>query len=304
MEKNSTGKLDNFYAAQKVPFAVKALRLYFSKMGWLFPDYSAKLFWTMFTSPKKRTLKERHINFLNSALERNSFFIESKEYITYTWGNGPKTVILMHGWEGMAADWQLLIEELKNDSSLKIIAIDFPAHGNAGGNLSNMAYFIKGLTYIIEKNGPVYAIIGHSLGANSAFFALEKMRENAKVEHLIMLGSYPIPFHFFETFQRFMKISPKLFNGISARIFKKLGIDVRQLNMYEQYQNIHADNILLIHDVHDEVADMAKVDALKKEWKQANIFSGEHGGHYRHFRNKDVISKIKMTLLVEVAENV
>jgi pimeloyl-ACP methyl ester carboxylesterase len=292
MKDKQANKLDSFYEAQKVPRVVHFLRFYFSKMGWAFPKFSAKLFWTLFTTPKKRELKERHQKFYATAEQVRSFDVEGKEYISYTWGKGSKTVLLLHGWEGMAADWQLLVEAFLAAGDYKVIALDFPAHGNAAGKRSNMAVFIKGLMHLLPEIGHVHALIGHSLGANSAFFALERMKESAKVEHLVMLGSYPIPYHFFKTFQRFMHIPKPLFEKCVEQIMDMLAVDVRQLNMYEMRYNIPAKRVLLIHDLEDEVADIAKARALESEWDKVDLFSGNHGGHYRHFRHKDVIAKI------------
>jgi len=298
MEKQSkgNGKLNNFYEAQKVPLAVRMLQFYFSKVGWLFPKRSTNLFWKLFTTPRNRKLKDWHQKFTASADTIQDFSLNEFNYKTYTWGHGPKTVVLVHGWDGMAPDFKLLIEALVAEGMYKVIVFDMPAHGQASGKHSHLLAFMKGVAHVLEQEPNIYALLGHSLGASAVFFALEELKEKAKVEHLMLLGSYPIPYHFFQTFQTFMKIPDGLFNKIVKNIIAEIDMDVQQYSMYEMRYNLPVNNVLLIHDYHDEVANIDKARVLAAEWDKANVFFGDHGGHYKHFRHEEVIQKIVETI--------
>lgn len=286
------GKLDNFYQSQKVPMSIRALRFYFKRVGWLFPERSAKLFWTLFTRPRKRSLKDWHQAFLDSAAAKESFSIDGLQYITYTWGNGPKTVVLLHGWEGMAVDFKKLIEALLQTGEYKIIAFDFPGHGTAAGNHSSLVAFMKGTKHLLSGLGEVHTIVGHSLGASAAFFSLAALSKEVKVEHLVMLGSYPIPYHFFRTFQNFMEIPQPLFDKCVDYAEKLVGVHIRSYSMYEMRYLVNADRVLMVHDIHDEVSDIEKAKALAAEWEGVEVFFGEHGGHFKHFRHPEVVERI------------
>src|SRR5690606_13385357 len=114
-----------------------------------------------------------------------------------------------------------------------VIAFDFPAHGTASGEHSSLVAFMKGTKELLQRLGTIYAIVGHSLGASSAFFSLAALGNDVKVEHLLMLGSYPIPFHFFRTFQDFMEIPQPLFEKCVDYAEKLVGVHIRSYNMFE-----------------------------------------------------------------------
>lgn len=293
MDKQQNGELVNFYESQKVPMSVRALRFYFNKIGWMFPKQSAELFWKLFTTPKARKIKEWHLEFLATA-RKDRFKVNGDEYLTYEWGTGDKTVIMVHGWEGMATDYKNMIDALLEEGGYRIIALDFPAHGQAAGKQSHMLKFIEGLQYLLRKEQKIHALIGHSLGANSAFFGLADLKEEVEVEHLVMLGSYPIPFHFFKTFKQFMKIPHNLFEKMIDHVEDKYldGREVRALNMYQQRYKMPVNRVLLVHDEKDEVAKIDKVKALAAEWDKVSVLFGEHGGHYKHFRHAEVVERV------------
>ncbi len=293
MSKKQEGQLDNFYTNQKLPLAIRALRFYFKHLGWIAPKKSAQLFWKLFTTPKSRQIKAWHLEFLATA-KQNRFEIEGEEYLSYTWGAGSKTVVLLHGWEGMATDYKKMIDALLAEGEYRIIAVDFPAHGRAAGKQSNMLKFMAGIKHILLEEQRVYALVGHSLGANAAFFALAELKQKVDVEHFVMLGSYPVPYHFFKTFKNFMQIPHALFERIVDDIEQeKIGrSDLRKMNMYELRYKLPVKSVLLVHDEQDEVANIEKVKALAAEWDRVSVLFGEHGGHFKHFRHPEVIERI------------
>jgi pimeloyl-ACP methyl ester carboxylesterase len=293
MDKQQNGELVNFYESQKVPMSVRALRFYFNKIGWMFPKQSAELFWKLFTTPKSRKIKDWHKEFLSTA-KKDRFELNHNEYLTYEWGTGDKTVVMVHGWEGMTTDFKRIIDALLKEGGFRIIAIDFPAHGLAAGKQSHMLKFIEGLQYLLKKEQKVHAVIGHSLGANSSFFSLANLKDEVEVEHLVMLGSYPIPYHFFKTFKTFMKIPHNLFEKMVDHVEDKYldGREVRALNMYEQRYKMPVNKVLLVHDEHDEVANIDKVKALAAEWDKVSVLFGTHGGHFKHFRHPEVVNRV------------
>ena len=290
--KQANGKLDNFYQSQKLPMSVRAIQLYFKRIGWMFPRQSAKLFWKLFTTPRNRKIKDWQQDFLDSAAVADTFIIDGLEYKTYSWGNGPKTVLMLHGWEGMTVDFKKMIDALLEEGEYRIISFDFPGHGTAEGSHSSLVAFMKGTKQILRKLKTVHAVIGHSLGASASFFSLAELNKEVKTEHLVMLGSYPIPFHFFRTFQNFMEIPQPLFEKCVDYAEDLVNMNIRGYNMYEMRYNIPAQSVLMIHDIHDEVADIEKAKALAAEWEGTDILVGDHGGHFKHFRHPEVVQRV------------
>ena len=292
-EAAQAGELGNFYKKQELPLAVKALRFYFRNLGSFAPNYSTKLFWKLFTQPNPRKIKDWHKEFLASAKNKSRFEVEGHEYCLFEWGEGNKTIILAHGWEGMTPDFKRLIEALLAQSDdYRIISIDFAAHGAAAGQQSNLPIFMLGLKELLRKEKEVYALIGHSLGACASFFAGLEEREEVHIQKLVMMGAYPIPYHFFLTFKEFMQVPDALFRKIFNNIQEQLDWDISQYNMYEQRYKLPVQEVLLVHDELDEVADFEKIRALAAGWEKVEVFYGRHGGHSRHFRHKEVVEVV------------
>src|SRR6185369_2187008 len=82
----------------------------------------------------------------------------------YDWGTGERTAIIVHGWSSHAARFAPLARALVA-RGWRVLAFDAPGHGVSPGRVSSLPQFIAALDAIIEKLGPVHALIGHSLGA-------------------------------------------------------------------------------------------------------------------------------------------
>ncbi|MGV9195387.1 alpha/beta hydrolase [Microbacterium sp. MC2] len=54
------------------------------------------------------------------------------EVVTYEWGDGDRTVVLIHGWNGRASQFATLARELVAEG-YRVVAFDAPAHGASSG---------------------------------------------------------------------------------------------------------------------------------------------------------------------------
>jgi len=83
-----------------------------------------------------------------------------------TSGDGPRTVILVHGWTCDETTWQSQVPALAGD--YRVITIDLPGHGESGsprdGKLS-MDLFARAIEAVrIEAKADRVALAGHSMG--------------------------------------------------------------------------------------------------------------------------------------------
>lgn len=284
-------KNENYYdTGQKLPLAMRILRIYYQNFGSFFPGLSTWLFWKLFSTPKRREIKEKHKNFLKTA-NSEILNIENHDIQTYTWGNSAKKVLIVHGWEGISADFKEIITTL-TDNGFKVMSIDLPAHGNSSGKFTHLPMLINVVQKLVNGHGPFYGIVSHSLGALASAFALSRINGNTKLDKLILMGLHPVPFAFFEQFRQALKIKDNLFDKCVLYVENKVDVKIKEASVHKIAPLISANNVLLVHDEKDEVANINNVKKLNQEWNKSELFSGHHGGHFKHYKNPEVVEKV------------
>ena len=82
---------------------------------------------------------------------------------TYEWGDGPRTVVLSHGWNGRASQFSALVRELRADG-YRVVSFDAPAHGGSGGRHTYLVDWLDVFAALQEHHGGFDAMVGHSFG--------------------------------------------------------------------------------------------------------------------------------------------
>src|SRR5437870_5370277 len=95
---------------------------------------------------------------------------DGPELGVWDWGDGP-TVLLVHGWNGNAAQLAGLVPPLLR-AGYYVAAPDLPAHGASAGTHTNVRAMADALLRLGRRVGPVHAVIAHSLGAAASVIAL------------------------------------------------------------------------------------------------------------------------------------
>jgi len=264
-------------------------------LGNVAPNFTANLFFKLFTTPKKIPLKPPHLEILNRS---NSFSYtindvwgieESIKIVGYSWNrSGSKKILLVHGWNGKASDYYKLIPELI-DNDFQIDAIDCKAHGDSEGKRSSMLDFIYSLNGYFDNFGVPDIIIGHSLGATASIFsAIDK---NLYIDKIVLLANPIIMKNaFFAGFDQInlpQKSQKLVFESAEKLLGKK--IDDFDLTKVE-LNNFH--DILEIYVDHDE--EISNEDTMKLLQTHPEIHSikiNNCGHNYIH-RNSKAIQNI------------
>ena len=282
---------ENYYTGtNKITFTLKVIQFYYKYLGSFFPRFSVYLFAKLFSRLKKRKIREKHLTFLNTAKTKR-IFIEEHHIQFYFWGNSDKKILIVHGWEGMSADFSEIVTNLVKEG-FSIVAFDLPGHGKSSGDITHLPMIIRILKKLIPDFGPFHGIVSHSLGAAASAFSLAELNGNTSIPKLVLMGLHPIPFAFFEQIRQVLKINDGLFEKCVLYIENKLGRKVRGLSVYNITSTISAEEVLLVHDKKDEVAKVKIIEKLNREWKKSEIFTGQHGGHFKHYKHPEVVEKV------------
>jgi pimeloyl-ACP methyl ester carboxylesterase len=145
------------------------------------PDELNDLLWQLICYSPKMAVRFQQEQLLNEAekfsLKVSDDYFANKELLFngFKWGDGPRKVLITHGWGSKAADFTEIITALKEIDDLEIIAFDAPGNGSSEGELSNLLLFTEATKAIILKYGKPDIVIGHSLGAMANVMALNEL---------------------------------------------------------------------------------------------------------------------------------
>lgn len=125
----------------------------------------------LFSEAEKFTVTVNDPYFTNQQLNINGF----------KWGTGNYKVLLSHGWGSKAADFDGLINALRENKDLQIVAFDAPANGSSDGDLSNLLLFANAVKTVIAATGEPDIAIGHSFGTMANVSALTELHITPKL---------------------------------------------------------------------------------------------------------------------------
>jgi len=235
---------------------------------------AGKMALKLFSSPKRKKIKERDKDFLETA------FIEDLKYndisiMTYRWLGKKDTILLAHGWESNSVRWKDLILKLKA-LDYNVIALDAPAHGLSSGKLFNAVVYSECINVVVKKfNAKI--IIGHSVGGMATTFFQYKY-QLPTVEKLILLGA---PSNFVSVFERYVNMmgyNTRISKSINNIIYERFNNKPEHFNAAKFSKTITAKG-LLIHDKFDTIIPYTDAEDFKTFYKNSKLITTEGFGH-------------------------
>ncbi|MGG1909502.1 alpha/beta hydrolase [Microbacterium sp. NRRL B-14842] len=136
-------------------------------VGRVTPRLAGDLAYRLFFSTRPRMAVRAADAATHEAARRGSILVRDIPVTTYTWGGGPPTVLLLHGWRGRASQFAPLVRELVAEG-LRVVAFDAPAHGSSGGRRTDIRDWVEAAQELEHTHGPFSALIGHSFGGLAA----------------------------------------------------------------------------------------------------------------------------------------
>jgi len=212
----------------------------------------------------------------------------------WAWGEGP-TVLLAHGWNGLAAQLRGFVAPLVA-AGYRVVAFDQPAHGRSQGRtatLVDMAEAVRAVADAAQVPGyapidaPIHAIIAHSLGAAASAIA---MRDGLTVERAVFLASPAEPSYFARGFAARLGLPPALADGVVRRIRDRVGADLASFDVRLFAPRMRA-SLLVMHDPKDREVPFEHARSIAEAWPGARLVPLERAGHTRMLAIDEVIDR-------------
>ncbi len=284
---------EEFYIAESdLTPSMKALRFYFHRLAPLAPRLSTRLFWHLFTQPRPRKFSGADETFYQKAASQEMTSAKFEAPFTlHQRGEGEKKVLVLHGWEGRSADFSKLVAQLEENAT--VFSLDFPGHGKSPKSRAHLPMFKDVIHTALTHLGTLDTVVGHSLGAASLAMTIGKGDFSDDVNKLVFLGLHPIPSQYFLQYKKVTKVSDRIFERCVKLAEEKTGAQLLDYSCYNYLEEYNKYNVHLIHDANDKIIKVQRVEELNEQLAEAQLFKGNHGGHFRHYKDQEVIDRIK-----------
>ena len=211
----------------------------------------------------------------------------------YEWGDGPRTVVILHGWGSHAPRFVPMVEALVA-AGWRVLAPDAPGHGKSTGRLSSLPQFITALDAIGVRFGPLDAAIGHSLGALAiALWLSDPARDATRKPHKAVLISAPpgAPF-LIDAFHDMLGIRPATRIRMAELFHRRFGAEPDRFSCLPGAAGVGVP-VLLVHDRQDDVVPIGHSTELNLRIPQSLLHATDGLGHSGLLRDTGTIERIK-----------
>jgi pimeloyl-ACP methyl ester carboxylesterase len=244
----------------------RGLQHFYRLLSNVSPLLAARLALTLFTVPARFVARKAERAVLERA-ERTRVHVGQQWLRVFHWpGRGP-TILLAHGWSSRAARLALLADALV-DAGFRVIAFDAPGHGASTGIRSNVLLYREALRAVLERMGPVHAIVGHSLGARVAMLMM-RTAATPDVRAVALMGIPPDVGYMFEQFKLVLELRQDVCRLLHMEFERHFG----------GAPEVHSPGdatclelpVLVIHDRDDEVAPVDHARNLARQLPRGTL---------------------------------
>ena len=224
--------------------------------------------------------------------ERGTLRVGGAELASYRWGAGSRTVLLMHGWGGRAAQFGSLVPRL-TAAGLTVVAFDAPGHGSSRGSRADLRDWVAAARELSAGNGGFDAIVGHSLGGLAALAAA---REAVPVRALAVISAAATPLTLIDAFAGDLRLGAATRERFLAGFLREFG--ETPASLVERYDAAAhplppPTRLLVVHDRGDRR--VPDVDALRlhaAHGSASRIVRTEGLGHTKLLGDPAVLSEV------------
>jgi pimeloyl-ACP methyl ester carboxylesterase len=261
-----------------------ALRTVFRTVGPIAPGLAARWAETIFCTPPRHLPRLADEAFLATGA-RSSIRWDGGDLAVWTWGQGP-TVMLAHGWGSRAGRLSALGAALL-DAGFRVVAYDGPAHGASTGRFASLPEFARALRTVGDAVGPVYGLVGHSLGGAAAVMAL---RDGLAVGRVVLLAPPADVRIFSDIFAETLAIPRAVQDAMHRNLQVRLRTEWDDLHLPSLVHDLRA-AALVIHDRDDPDVPFDHAERIVAAWPGARLVPTTGLGHRVILRDPEVVRR-------------
>ena len=266
------------------------VRFGFQTLGRLFPRAAARTAFRLFTTPQSRAKHRTSDPILESARIFEVLF-GKRMLKAYEWGNGDKTILLVHGWESRGTAMRTFVPALL-ERGFRVVAFDGPGHGNSEGKRTNLPHFAGAVKAMINRLGNVHGIITHSFGGASSVYALSWMESDLAVEKLVMVAVPASMQRIFRSTVQTLKLPPSVARRFKAKMEELAGRKLEEIDSPRTWERLRVRKGMVVHDREDAVVPFRSAEEIAEKWENCLLLETRGFGHFRLMKNPDLIERV------------
>lgn len=215
-----------------------------------------------------------------------------KRVVTYRWGDGPRPVLLVHGWQSRASRFSRMVDGLV-DRGHSVVAFDAPGHGESTGSRTTILEYRDIIAQLHEANGPFTAVVAHSFGVPCAVHAL---RTGVSTSALVAISGVCDLGFLPDDFCRQLGLGSAVAQRLRDRADRLLLAP--ETDIWQRFSATwEAEKVtvpmLVVHDQDDEVVPHDHARALVRAYPdQATLTTTARLGHRRILTDRAVIGEV------------
>lgn len=216
--------------------------------------------------------------------------VDGTSVATYRWGDGGRPVLVVHGWTSRASRFAGFIEALRAQGR-SVVTFDAPGHGESGGRATNIRLQREIIRRLHAQYGDFSAVVAHSFGVLSAFFAL---RDGVRADRIVGIGSVAEFDYLVERFRGSLGLTEAVERALRDHVEQRLFADEPgiwpRLDVRAEPGEAPAE-ILLVHDADDDTASPAQSRSIAEAYgARARLVETRGLGHRRILADPGVIA--------------
>ena len=240
----------------------------------------------IFYRPIRFARPERENKIYNTS-EKGNIDVNGKSVRTYSWLNGEKKVMIIHGWSGRGTQLNKIIEYFI-EKNYTVHSFDAPAHGESKGKTTHMFEFVDSIKAMENNFGKFDAIVGHSMGGVAS---LNAVYEGVIVSKVVVIGTPNLIMNVIYDFCMNINLSEKIVPLIQDYIENKYNKSVYSVSSEYVGARINVP-ILIVHDEDDKDVEFSEAVAINNKIENSELFRTKKLGHRLVLANKEVVEKV------------
>lgn len=266
--------------------AVRVIKVVLQVLGVFAPETVAKAAERLFTTTRRHPVP-RHEAEIAARAKPFQVPFEGGYLHVYSWGEGPATILLVHGWDGRGTQLGRFVPEALA-AGYRVLALDGPGHGKSSGNRCDLFAMVRALHAVDAAAGPFAGVIAHSFGGAASLRAIQ--RGLLRTPRLVLVGVPDALEHVLDRFNEVFEFSPEVFGRFKRRLERRFGIPIAAARIAGNRPPDGVD-ALIIHDRHDHEVPFREGEAVHRAWPRARFIATEGLGHRRILKAPEVIAE-------------
>ena len=270
-------------AKKKPNVRAEMIRLALRATAAVSPRTAARGLEKLFLRTRRHPTPDRERSWLETA-EPTQFESRGESLAAWVWGDGPRTALLAHGWEGRGAQLGSFAAPL-TDAGFRVVTFDAPGHGASPNDRSSLVEMAEAVRDASAHFGPFDGIVAHSAGAAATAIALDHGLETGRAVFIAPptdLGA------FLATVTAYLGLSRDVERHTRERLEERFGVRWESLAL-ERIAPTMRTPLLVLHDREDREVAFDNGEALASLWPEARLVATEGLGHRRVLRDPEVV---------------